>query len=140
MKAAPRHGPQDSETVFRPHLPASVARDRRQGHSASGNAMIHLFQKGKKAEKRERKGGGKDGRVGRAKGSNGRKKERRIRIRDTIIRNHYVHNAILRALHIFTLRPHNNPGRWVRLVSFSMLQMMKLWLKLAYPCSPLSKE
>lgn len=49
---------------------------RRQGHSDSGNAMIHFFQKGKKG-KRERKDGGNAESWGGQKGSKGRKRERR---------------------------------------------------------------
>lgn len=54
----------------------SVVGGRRQGHSDSGNAMIHFFQKGKKG-KRERKDGGNAASWGGQKGSKGRKRERR---------------------------------------------------------------
>lgn len=42
--------------------------------------------------------------------------------------------------HLVSLHPHSNPGRWAQLASFPASQMMKLWLKLICPCSPLSKR
>lgn len=53
-----------------------MAGGRRQGHSVSGNAMIHFFQKEKKG-KGERKDGENDRGLGGQKGSKGRKRERR---------------------------------------------------------------
>ena len=79
----------------------SVAGGRRQEHSVSGNAMIHLFQKGKKG-KRERKGGGNDRGLGRTEREQGKKVGKENRAVDTMTRTHYVHSAVLRALHILS--------------------------------------